>query len=125
MGRIRKLQKRKSNPNLIRLIDELLAARIKNDAPIWKDVAERLASSRKKYAEINISKIQKYAKENETILVPGKVLGSGDMFKPVNVAALSFSASAKRKIEESGGRCLTIRELIEQNPTGSGVRILV
>lgn len=125
MSRVRKLQNRKSNPNLISLIDELLEGKAKNNAPIWKDVAKRLANSRRNHAEINISKIQKHSDEEEVIMVPGKVLGGGELSKTVNVAAMDFSETARRKIESSGGKCLTIRELIDQNPSGSEVKIMV
>lgn len=125
MSRVRKLQNRKSNPNLIRLIDKLLDGNAENEAPIWKDVAKKLANSRRNHAEINISRIQKHSRDNEVILVPGKVLGGGELSKAVSVAAVSFSESARRKIEGSGGKCLSIRELIEQNPGGSEVRIMV
>ncbi|MCD6492674.1 MAG: 50S ribosomal protein L18e [Archaeoglobaceae archaeon] len=124
MSKLRKMQKRKSNPNLVKLIDELLVASAKNEAKVWKDIAERIAKPRRLYAEVNVSKIERYAKDNETIIVPGKVLGSGKINKKVTVAALSFSESAKRKIENAGGKCLTIMELLEENPKGSGVRIM-
>jgi|Deesub1362A_J573_1020465.scaffolds.fasta_scaffold01653_8 large subunit ribosomal protein L18e len=124
MSRIRKLQAKKSNPNLVKLIDELLDSKAKNEAPLWKEIAKKLASPRRNYAEINVAKIQKFASNNETILVPGKVLGGGDLSKSLNVAALSFSETARKKIENSGGRCFTIKELIESNPKGTGVRIL-
>jgi len=124
MSKIRKLMKRKSNPNLVKLIDELLKASAMNDAPIWKDIAERLAKPKRLYAEVNVSKIQRYANEGETIVVPGKVLGGGKITKAVTVAALSFSETAKKKITEAGGKCITIRDLIEMNPSGSGVRIM-
>jgi len=124
MSKIRKLMKRKTNPNLIKLIDNLLKASAMNNAPIWKDIAERLAKPKRLYAEVNVSKIQRYAKEGETIIVPGKVLGGGKITKPVTVAALSFSETARKKIIEAGGKCLTIKELLEMNPTGSGVRIM-
>ncbi|MFO7967969.1 MAG: 50S ribosomal protein L18e [Archaeoglobaceae archaeon] len=125
MSRVRKLQDRKSDPNLIRLIDELLDGNATNDAPIWKDVAKKIANSRRNYAEVNISKIQKHSRDNEVLLVPGKVLGGGELSRVVSVAAMSFSETARRKIEGSGGKCLTIRELIEQNPSGSEVRVMV
>ncbi len=124
MSKIRKLMKRKSNPNLVRLIDELLKASAMNDAPIWKDIAERLAKPKRLYAEVNVAKIQRFANEGETIVVPGKVLGGGRISKAVTVAALSFSETAKRKITEAGGKCITIKELVEINPSGSGVRIM-
>jgi len=125
MSKIRKLQRKKSNPNLVTLIDVLLNESAKNDAAIWKDVAERLAKPTRLHAEINVSKIEKYAKADEYVVVPGKVLGGGSITKPVKVAALSFSETAKRKIAEAGGKCMKIDELIRENPKGSGVRIMV
>ena len=59
------------------------------------------------------------------MLVPGKVLGSGEISGGQTVAAFSFSDVAKTKIAASGGRTLSIRELMDENPKGKGVRILV
>jgi len=124
MGKLRNLQRRKSNPNLIRLIDKLLLASAKNKVRIWKDIAERLSKSSKFKAEVNVGKIERYVNENEIALIPGKVLGSGDISKPITVAALNFSETAREKITKAGGRCISIEELIEINPEGSNVRIL-
>ncbi len=125
MSKIRKLQKRKSNPNLVTLIDVLLSESARNEAPIWKEVAERLAKPRRLQAEVNVSKIERYAKPNEYVVVPGKVLGTGSITKPVKVAALSFSEKAASKIREAGGLCMKIEELLRENPKGSGVRLMV
>ncbi|ADB57205.1 50S ribosomal protein L18e [Archaeoglobus profundus] len=124
MSKVERLTKRKTDPNLVKLIESLFKASAENKAKIWKDIAERLARPKRLYAEVNVSKIERYAKEGETILVPGKVLGGGRITKAVTVAALSFSDSARRKIESAGGKCLTISQLIEINPGGSGVRIM-
>jgi large subunit ribosomal protein L18e len=124
MGKVERLTKRKTNPNLVRIIELLLKASAENKAKIWKDIAERLARPKRLYAEVNVSKIQRYVNDGETVIVPGKVLGGGKITKAVTVAALSFSESAKRKIESAGGKCLTIPQLIEMNPKGSGVRIM-
>ncbi|AGI86202.1 LSU ribosomal protein L18e [Candidatus Methanomethylophilus alvi Mx1201] len=76
------------------------------------------------WAEANLSKIQKYAKDGETIIVPGKVLAAGEIDKKVTVAAYSFSAKAAAAIVAAGGKTMTIRELMEENPQGSKVRIM-
>jgi|Deesub1362A_J573_1020465.scaffolds.fasta_scaffold00379_9 large subunit ribosomal protein L18e len=125
MSKIRKMQVRKTNPNLIRLIDELLESSVKNDAKIWREIAEMLSKPKRKQAEVNISKIQRYSKEGETIIVPGKVLGTGNISKPVTVSALAFSERAREKIESAGGKCIDILQLVRENPKGSGVRIMV
>ena len=41
-------------------------------------------------------------------LVPIKVLGNGSIDKPVNVTASAFSDSAAKKIEEAGGKVITL-----------------
>ena len=124
MSRIRKMQRRKSNPNLVKLIDELLKASAENNAKVWKDIAKRLAKPLRNYAEVNVSKIERYAKPNEIVIVPGKVLGSGSISRPLTIAAWKFSESARRKIEDAGGRCLSLLDLIKENPEGKNVRIM-
>jgi large subunit ribosomal protein L18e len=124
MGRIRNLQKRKTNPRLVNLIDLLLRESAKNDADVWKYVAERLASPTRRWAEVGLDKIEKYANEGEYVVVPGKVLG-GEIRKAVKVAAFSFSATAKTKIKEAGGEWMSIEDLLKLNPSGKGVRILI
>jgi large subunit ribosomal protein L18e len=52
------------------------------------------------------------------------LLGSGDVLGKPSVAAYSVSAGARSKIEAAGGRVLTIRELMDENPKGKGVMIL-
>ncbi|MCX8171988.1 MAG: 50S ribosomal protein L18e [Archaeoglobaceae archaeon] len=124
MGEVRKLQKRKTNPRLVNLINSLLEESAKNNARIWKYAAEKLASPSRKSVEVGLNKIEKFAKEGEFILVPGKVLG-GEISKPVKVAAFSFSESAKDKIRKAGGEFMKIEDLLKINPSGKGIRILI
>ncbi|MCL2141880.1 MAG: 50S ribosomal protein L18e [Methanimicrococcus sp.] len=114
---------RKTNPRIINLILTLKSVANENDAPIWNAIAGKLENPSRNYADVNLSQINRHAKENEVLLVPGKVLGAGDVLFGVTVAALNFSASAADKITQAGGKCLRIEDLIEENPTGSGVRI--
>jgi len=58
------------------------------------------------------------------VVVPGKVLGAGNLDHPVSVAAFSFSTQARLKISKARGKCLSISELIEVNPKGSNVKIM-
>ena len=95
-----------------------------NEANIWRDIAKKLELPTKNYAEVNISKINRYANEGEIILVPGKVLGTGNLEQPVHIAALNFSKSAIGKIRDARGSCMTIEELMMVNPKGSRIRIL-
>ncbi|WP_340817678.1 50S ribosomal protein L18e [Methanolobus sp. WCC4] len=115
---------RKTNPRTPVLIAALKEEARQNEAAIWRDVAKRLEKPGKNYAQVNLSKINRYAKDGETVLIAGKVLGSGLLNKAVTVAAYNFSATAMEKIAEVGGKCLTIEEMMKENPKGSGIKIL-
>lgn len=125
MSRIRKLQRRKTNPNLVRLIDDLLRTSAEKNSRVWKEIAERLAKPLRNYAEVNVGKLERYVNEGEMALVPGKVLGGGEITKAMTVAAFRFSESARQKIESAGGRCLTLDQALAENPEGKNVRIIV
>ncbi|RLF12677.1 MAG: 50S ribosomal protein L18e [Thermoprotei archaeon] len=91
---------------------------------MWLDVARRLAKPRRKRISVNLSRINRHTSEGDVVVVPGKVLGAGLLRHPVTVAAFAFTRSARQKILEAGGKCLDIRELVELNPKGSGVKII-
>jgi len=114
----------KTNPQLIALISDLKAKTRENEAAIWRDIALRLEKPKRNWAEANLSKLERYAKEGETIIVPGKVLAAGSVTKKITVAAYSFSDAAAAGITAAGGKTMTIKELMEVNPDGSGVRIM-
>lgn len=114
----------KTNPKIIALIGHLKEKSYQEEAPIWKDVAKRLERPTRRRAQVNISRINRHSTDDETILVPGKVLGSGELEHKVNVAAISFSKRAKEKIGSSGGECLDIFEIMEKNPKGRKIRII-
>jgi len=116
---------RKTNHSLISLIEDLKSHSRTTGSALWRDIANRLESSKNNWAQPNLSRLSRHSEKKEVIIVPGKVLGSGDLMGKQTVAAFSFSEVAKEKIEESGGRVLSIRDLMDENPSGKGVKILV
>lgn len=119
LNRLLSMRRGSTNPILISLIEELNAS----EAPIWRDVAKRLSKPSRIRPEVNVSRLQRYANNGEYIVVPGKLLGAGIIDKKVNVAAFSFSNVAREKIEKSGGKCLSIEEMMKEKPKGSKVRL--
>ena len=93
------------------------------DAAIWNQVAENLGKVNRKRAEVNVSDIDRVAEDGETVVVPGKVLGTGRLQTDVDVAAFQASNGAKRKISKQG-EFMFIRDLVEENPEGTEVRIV-
>jgi len=120
----KRVEKRIANTELIETIRLLKRKSKEGGRHIWRDAAERLLRSNKKRTTINISKLSRYTKEGETVLVPGKVLGSGRLAHPVTIAAFSFSESARSKITTAKGRCLSIVDLMKENREGSNVKIM-
>lgn len=114
----------KTNPKLVELIGTLKEKSYQEDVAIWKDVAKRLERSNRRKAEVNISQINRYSSPDETVLVPGKILGSGELSHKVNVVALNFSKRAEEKIAAAGGECLDISEILDKNPKGNKIRII-
>jgi large subunit ribosomal protein L18e len=114
----------KSNPILISLIHELKKTANQNDAPIWKDIAKRLEKPSNNWPIVNLNRIDKYIRENETALIPGKVLSPGNLTKKVSIAAWSFSEKSVEKIKKAGGKTLSIQDLVKNNPKGKDIRIL-
>ena len=117
-------QNRKTNQSLVALIGDLKEQSRSTGSALWRDVARRLETSRSNWAEPNLSRLSRHAADEKMILVPGKLLGSGDVEGKPSVAAYSVSTGARSKIEAAGGRVLTIRQLMNENPDGRGVRIL-
>ncbi len=91
---------------------------------VWSRVAEELGKPTRQRREVNLFTIDLSLNEGETGVVPGKVLGIGELNRPVTIAAFRFSESAKEKIIKAKGKVLTINDLMKLNPKGKGLRIL-
>jgi len=113
-----------TNPELKELIRFLKKQSKENKANIWRDIAERLAKPSRKRIAVNISHLNRYTQKNEMVVVPGKVLGAGEMNHPITVTAFAFSEEARKKIKAARGKCLSFFDLIKKNPKGSGVKII-
>jgi len=117
-------QLKSQNPELLNLIRLLRGKAKENDAFIWKDVADRLSSPKRRRVAVNISRLNRHTKHKETVIVPGKVLGSGKLEHPLTVASYAFSKTARSKISKAKGKPLTIPDLLKDNPKGTNVRIM-
>ena len=108
-----------SNYYVRKLIRDLWKTRIK----IWKTVSKKLSGPRRNRVNANLYRINKKTKNNDIIVVPGKVLGMGELDHSLTIACLESSKTVKKKVESSGSKLISIEELLEHNPKGSGVKI--
>nr|MDO8081956.1 50S ribosomal protein L18e [Candidatus Freyarchaeota archaeon] len=113
-----------ANPEVWKLITELAKKSKSEKSNIWKRVSDELRRPTRNRVSVNLSKINRYTVNDDTVLVPGKVLGSGELKHKVCVAALSFSKEAANKTKKTGGECITIQELMKRNPSGTNVKII-
>lgn len=113
-----------TNPYLRQLAEALRNKSLELKAPIWKDVSKKLSKPTRQRIEVNLSDIERNAADGETVLVPGVVLSAGNLTKKVNVTAWKFSKPAEQKIKNSGGKTMTIEQLMSENPKGSNIKII-
>ena len=106
---------RKTNPQLQSTIRKLRKKAYQEKSNLWLRVAEDLEKPTRSRVIVNISKIERNANDGDTIIVPGKVLGTGDLTKKVTVIAYQFSEDARAKISKVG-KALDLKE--ENMPEG-------
>ncbi len=113
-----------TNQVVIQMAKELKKASKTNEAPIWAKLAEYALKPSIARRDINLNRIGQLTKENDTVVFPGKVLGTGNVPHKIILCSFSISNSAANKIIKNGGKLITYSELIKQNPTGKGVVLL-
>ena len=106
------------------LIHELKKRSNEQSLNLWKRIANDLEKPTRQRRVVNLSRISRHTKENEVIVVPGKVLGTGDLVHKVTISAFQFSNGAKEKIEKAGAKIIPLLELSKENPSGKGIRII-
>jgi large subunit ribosomal protein L15 len=84
------------------------------------------------YQEVNVGDLGKIEIQDVTIEIlrhhrligsknkPVKILGSGELQKPMNIRAHAFSASAREKIEKAGGKAELISPPVAEAKSEAG-----
>lgn len=112
------------NPILNSAIYTLRQAYRKSDSPIWLAAMEYLLKSSARRPSVNVGKISRLTKEDDLVLVPGKVLGGGIILHKVTVGAYSFSEKGSWKIRKAGGKAMPLSKFIKKFPDGKGVILI-
>ena len=96
----------------------------KNSSPILLRLANDLEKPSRQRRVVNLSRINRYTKDGETVVVPGKVLAAGELDHAVTIAAWRFSQQALDKIQKSKSKAMQISELIKGEVKGKRIRVL-
>jgi large subunit ribosomal protein L18e len=105
-----------TNKVLFDTIRDLKKLSTKTNVALWRSVAKILSKSGSNKSEVNVSKINKYSNNKETVIIPGKVLGDGKISKNINVIGFSASLMAIEKIKRAGGNFTLIKDFIKKTP---------
>ncbi|RME32000.1 50S ribosomal protein L18e [Candidatus Woesearchaeota archaeon] len=112
------------NQQLTTVIAELKRLAIERKRPLWKRVATDLEKPTRQRRVVNLWRVDQVAKEGELIVVPGKLLGEGELTKKVTIAAAQYSESARAKLAANGSTLMSLTELTKKVPDGKNVRII-
>jgi len=96
-----------TDPNTTELIRKMRAKKEK----FYLLLARQLEKPMRSKTPVNVTKIERTAAKDDVIAVPGRVLGAGQISKPVTVYAVHFSKDARNKIVKAGGKCMPLAEL--------------
>lgn len=113
-----------TNQVVVHMARDLKKASTANDAPIWAKLSEYALKPSIARRDINVNRIGQLTKKGDTVVFPGKVLGTGSIPHEITLFSFAISRTAADKIIGGGGRLIGYSELIEQNPTGKGVVLL-
>lgn len=108
---------KKGNPEMKKLVDAL-----KKGNAFWIQVAYHLTRPRRQGVSVNIGKLNGMTKENDIVIIPGKLLSGGELDHKVTVSAFSCSEKAKEKMK--GSKLVSIEDMFKANKDGKGVKLI-
>ena len=112
-----KLRKSKTtNKELFVCINDLRKLSNQVGVMLFRAVAKKLSCSSKNRAIVNLTKIDKHTKKDESVIIPGKVLGSGSIKKPVHIISFDASKSAIEKIHKAKGTFTQLGKFAKSKP---------
>ncbi len=110
------------NTKISRWIDTLSKSRqTAKNKKLMAYLLKLSSKPKRQRVSVNLSKLDRMAAENEFIVVPGKVLGSGDIKKSINISAIDFSSSALQKLKLSKCKVVELSEVVSKG----GARIII
>ena len=89
---------------IVKLIASLEKLYRTTQAPIWDDLAYRLGRPSRQMPSVNLDQLDRIAKrfKGKTLIVPGKVLGEGELTEKVKIVAVSASERAMKSAAKKG-----------------------
>ena len=112
------------NPRLLELADVLKKAYLDTKTKLWLRIYREITKPTRKRRSVNLIRLEKYTKDNDVVIVPGKLLGTGNITKKITVASFQISENAKLKLHNAKCTVKSIQSLVKENPKGSKIIII-
>ncbi|HYD03835.1 MAG TPA: 50S ribosomal protein L18e [Alphaproteobacteria bacterium] len=111
------------NPKLQELISSLKKQSIDHKTGVWKRVALELERPTRHHRVVNLTKVEKYANENDVVVIPGKLLSGGELTKKVTIIVYNYS---DKVVEKTNGKAhiLSIEEGLKKYPNAKDIKII-
>lgn len=88
-------------------------------------MSEILAKPSRNRPEINLYRLNKLTKDNDIVVIPGKILGAGTLDHPITISSLMVSNLALTKLTESKSTHMSIEDMMKKYKKGSNIKILM
>jgi len=90
------------------------------------ELSDLLDTGRRRRAKVNVFKLDLLAKrhKDKVFVVPGTILGYGELSLPINVYAFKYSKAAVDKIKLAKGSAKSFDELLKSDVARKDVMIL-
>jgi len=120
------MERKPTNLETRKLLSELKKHSKKKKQRIWNEIAERIKKPRRKRISVNLWKIERLSKQfnGKILVVPGKILATGEITGKIELAGFECSTKAKKKILEKGGKFISLRELMQKGIEPKNIAII-
>ena len=78
-----------TNQIVIQMVKTLRGASKKNNAPIWERLADQALKPTRAKRTINLGQLDKFVADNDVVIVPGKILGTGSLSHKITICSSS------------------------------------
>lgn len=70
--------------------------------------------NKRKHIKVNLWKLNKYSKQDDNLIVPGKVLSVGNLDHKITICAIDFSELALQRLKKSDSNIIKIDQAINK-----------
>ncbi|MBT4595743.1 50S ribosomal protein L18e [Candidatus Woesearchaeota archaeon] len=98
----------------ILLVDKL--KKIGRTEKLYAVLAKYLSRPKQKQISINLHKLSRKTKENQTVVIPGKILSVGNVGHKLTVYVHKVSFTAMEKLTKAGCKVHSFEKLMDDKP---------